>query len=196
MGRLRTGAFLSAYGQRGPWGAVMGKMNNKGRNKFEPHIRLHRGVTGSAAWKSLSCEARALLIEIWALHNGVNNGRIGYSHRQARLALRIGNVKVQRAFQELQDKGFIVAHHKGHFDWKVVAGAGRASEWEITAEPCDGKSPSKLYRNWSEKQNTAPTSGTAGSDSGNRSPVKITGFIGSGSDIGNRYAGKKVSNGS
>ncbi len=134
----------------------MGKVNNKGRSKNEAFICLHRGVTSSAAWKSLSCEGKALLLEIWALHNGLNNGSIGYSHRQARSALRIGNDKVQRAFRELQDKGFLVARYKGHFDCKVVAGAGRASEWEITAEPCEGKPPSKLYRNWSENKNTAP----------------------------------------
>lgn len=136
----------------------MGKMNKKGRSAHEPYIRLHRGVTNSTAWKSLSCEARALLIQIWALHNGMNNGRIAYSHRQARTALRIGNGKVQRAFQDLQDRGFIVAHHKGHFDWKVVAGAGRATEWEITAEPCEGKPPSKHYRTWAENKTATPKS--------------------------------------
>ncbi len=68
----------------------MGKVNRKGRNKFEPFVRLHRGVTNSEAWKSLSCEARCLLIEIWARHNGQNNGRIPYSHREARKALHVG----------------------------------------------------------------------------------------------------------
>lgn len=174
----------------------MGRMNKKGRSRTEPFVRLHRGVTNSAAWKSLTCEAKSLLLEIWARHNGLNNGHIAYSHRQARTALRIGNGKVQKAFRELQDKGFIVAHHKGHFDWKVVAGAGRASEWEITAEPCDGKPPSRNYRQWTEKQNTAPASGTAGSDVGSRSASKIVRFIENGSDTRNRYAGKASQHGS
>jgi hypothetical protein len=174
----------------------MGKMNNKGRSKFEPHIRLHRGVTSSSAWKCATCEEKVLMIEIWALHNGVNNGQIGYSHRQARVALRIGNVKVQQAFQGLQDKGFIVAHRKGHFDSKVLSGAGRATEWEITTEPCDGKPPSRLYRTWAEKQNTAPASGTAGSCDGNRSSSRIVQFRENGSDSGNRYASKVTSSGS
>jgi len=165
----------------------MGRVNKKGRSTSEPFICLHRGVTDSAAWKSLTCEAKALLLEIWARHNGMNNGCIGFSHRQARTALRVGNGKVQRAFQELQEKGFIVVHHKGHFDWKVVAGTGRASEWEITGEPCDGKPPSKLYRKWSENKNTAPALRTAGSDNGNRSPSMIEQFKENGSDIGNQY---------
>jgi hypothetical protein len=137
----------------------MGKVTPKGRSKFEPHIRLHRGVTNSAAWKSLSCEARCLLIEIWTRNNGQNNGCIAYSHREARQALRVGNRKTQAAFRELQDRGFIIARTKGSFDWK----SGRATEWEITAEPCDDRLAKRLYRDWPKKQNTVPILRTDGS---------------------------------
>jgi len=134
----------------------MAKLNKKGRNKYQPFIRLHRGVTESAAWKSLSCEARALLLEIWARHNGANNGQIGYSHREARKALRIGNDKVQRAFRDLEERGFLRAVVRGHFNCKVESGAGRATEWELTAEPCNGQPPSGTYRNWPGNLKTAP----------------------------------------
>lgn len=142
----------------------MGRVGRNGRSKFEPHVRLHRGVTNGEAWKSLSCEARCLLIEIWARHNGQNNGRIPYSHREARKALRIGNRKVQAAFQKLQDRGFIVPRAKGSFDWKKR----HATEWEITTEPCDDQTAKRLYRKWTKIQNTVPTVGTDGSYSGNR----------------------------
>ncbi len=142
----------------------MGKVNRKGRNKFEPFVRLHRGVTNSEAWKSLSCEARCLLIEIWARHNGQNNGRIPYSHREARKTLRIGSRKVQAAFQELENRGFVVPRAKGSFDWKQR----QATEWEITTEPCDDQPAKRLYRKWLEKQNTAPTVGTDGTRGGHR----------------------------
>jgi len=140
----------------------MGKVNQKGRSKHEPFILLHRGVTGSDAWKSLTCPAKALLIEIWTRHNGVNNGQIAFSHRQARAALRIGNVKVQAAFQELQDKGFLIARAKGHFNWKVAAGEGRATEWELTTEACDGRPAKRLYREWRETEVTVPKTVAAG----------------------------------
>ena len=142
----------------------MGRANAKGRSKHEPFIRLHRGVTGSEAWKSLSCEARCLLIEIWSRHNGQNNGRIPYSHREARKALRIGNSKVQLAFQELQDRGFTIARTKGSFQWKKR----QATEWELTTENCDDRPGKRLYRDWPEKQNTVPKAGTDSSYSGNR----------------------------
>ncbi len=159
----------------------MGKSNGKGRSKYEPFVRLHRGVTNSAAWKSLSAEARCLLIEIWTRHNGVNNGSIAFSHREARQALRIGNGKVQQAFQELQDKGFLIARARGSFAWKLGAGQGRATEWEITTEPCDGKPAKASYRKWQESAEHGPDSGTAGSYSGNRSSDKIVKLRASGS---------------
>lgn len=157
-------------------------MNQKGRTKNEPFILLHRGVTNSEAWRSLSCEAKALLIEVWARHNGANNGQIALSHRQARTALRIGNGKVQKTFLELQEKGFLIARMKGSFNWKVAAGEGRASEWELTTEACEGQPAKGLYRSWAKEQNTVPASGTAGSGTGNHSASAIveTRTIGSG----------------
>ena len=140
----------------------MGKIDRKGRSKSEPFIRLHRGVTGSAAWKSLSCEARALLLLVWERHNGTNNGAVPLSHREARDALRIGNDKLQKAFIELQDKGFLIARQKGSFNWKVASGAGRATEWEITTEQCGGNPPDSRYRNWGRNQNAVPDPGANG----------------------------------
>ena len=142
----------------------MGRVNRKGRNKFEPFIRLHRGVTNSEAWKSLSCEARCLLIEIWARHNGSNNGQIPYSHREARKALHVGSRKVQAAFQEIEECGFLIPRAKGSFDWKQR----QATEWEITTESCDDQPAKRLYREGLKKQNTAPTVGTDGTHGGHR----------------------------
>jgi hypothetical protein len=149
----------------------MAKANKKGRTENEAFIRLHRGVTGGAAWRSLTCEARALLIAVWERHNGANNGEIGFSHRQAREALHVGSRKIVAAFAELQDKGFLVAHTKGAFTWKDGAGAGKSTEWEITAEACKGKPPKHLYKSW-QNQNTAPKAGTNGTQGERRSIVE------------------------
>ena len=126
----------------------MAKANQKGRSQNEPFVCLHRGITSSTAWKSLKVESRALLLEIWIRHNGKNNGRIALGHHQAREALRIGSRKVTAAFKELQNKGFIIMRLEASFDWKTGAGEGRATEWELTAEPCDGNSPKRYYKNW------------------------------------------------
>lgn len=122
----------------------MAKANHTGRTKTESYVKLHRGVTNSEAWKSLTCEARCVLLEIWARHNGQNNGELPYSHREAREALHIGAGKVAAAFRHLQDRGFIILRTKGSFDWK----AHRATEWEITTESYDGETAKRLYRGW------------------------------------------------
>ncbi len=142
----------------------MGKVNRKGRSKFEPFIRLHRGVTNSDAWKGLPCEARCLLIEIWARHNGQNNGHIPYSPREARQALRVGSRKAQAAFKELEERGFLIPRAKGSFNLKQRY----ATEGEITTEPCDDQPAKRLYREGMKKQNTAPTVGTDGTHGGHR----------------------------
>lgn len=126
-----------------------GKVNAKGRNMDGQHIRLHRGVTGSAAWQSLSCEARCVVMLVWERHNGHNNGQIPLSRRETRTALRIGTNKVQRAFADAMDRGFLIERDKGSFNYKVR----HATEWEITAEPCDDKPAKRSYRTWVEKQN-------------------------------------------
>jgi hypothetical protein len=148
---------------------MMAKTNTKGRNNHTPYIKLHRGVTNSVAWESLDCVARCLLIAIWELHNGQNNGQIGYGHRQARKELRVGSNKVQKAFGALEDRGFIVARTFSSFNWKSGAGAGKTTEWELTVEPCDGKPPKNSFRTWAAKQKTATTVGAVGTHVRNRS---------------------------
>ena len=165
----------------------MGRANRTGRTASEPFIRLHRGVTGSAAWRSLNCEEKALLLLIWERHNGSNNGFIGLGYREAKDALRIGSGKVTAAFRGLQERGFIVARTAGAFNWKVAAGAGRATEWELTTEPCGGEPPKRLYRDW-QIQNAAPALGASGTCTGGRSIETNSENPPNGTCTGGRYA--------
>ena len=173
----------------------MGKTNRKGRSKYTPFINLHRGVTSSPAWKALSCEAKCLVLLVWERHNGMNNGRIPLSHREARLALGAGNNKTAAAFKQAQEHGFLIIRSKGSFNYKVLSGEGKATEWEISTEPCDNK-PAKLdFRNW-KKQNPVPDAGTAGSQGGNRSTKTIAQNNPDGSQGRNRYSRFRTVNGS
>ena len=163
----------------------MANINHKGRSKYTPFIILHRGVTDSLAWKDLSCVAKCLILLVWERHNGTNNGSIPLSHREARSALGIGNTKTVSTFKEAQEHGFLIERTKGSFDWKVGAGQGRATEWELTAEPCDNKPAKSNYRSW-KKQTTAPTAGTNGTQGGNRSTENKAAKSSNGSQGGNR----------
>jgi DNA-binding transcriptional regulator YhcF (GntR family) len=61
----------------------------------------------SPAYLSLSCAARALLIEITRLYKGRNNGQLGLSVRRASERCNVARGTAQRAFAELQERGFI-----------------------------------------------------------------------------------------
>jgi hypothetical protein len=69
-----------------------------------------------------------------------------------------------------QEHGFLIERTKGSFGQKTRAGQGRATEWEITTEACDGQPAKALYRSW-KKQNAVPEAGTASTYGRNRSGI-------------------------
>jgi hypothetical protein len=62
----------------------MPKKRNRNKRLDAPHVRLYRWLLESSAYLSLSCPARAVLIEIARGHDGTNNGRLGLSIRRVR----------------------------------------------------------------------------------------------------------------
>jgi DNA-binding transcriptional MocR family regulator len=115
---------------------VTKRHNATGRNTGEPrHIRLYHWLMQTPAWRSLDAIARAIYVEIASRYAGPgsNNGRIPYSVREAAESLRIGKTTAGRAFERLQQRGFIVSMKKGAFSLKVR----HATEWRLTEFPCD-----------------------------------------------------------
>jgi hypothetical protein len=118
-----------------------------------PHVRLYRWLLDSPAYLSLSCPARAVLVEIARCYDGFNNGRIALSVRKAAERCRIAPGTAKRAFEELQERGFIECVTKGAFSRKTL----HATEWRLTWWPCNvtGALPDKTFMSWGrEKQNT------------------------------------------
>jgi hypothetical protein len=105
----------------------------------------------SAAWKSLSANARAIYIEISQRYAGPgsNNGRIPYSIGEACRALKIGRATAWRVFKELIEKGFLVVVTPGAFSLKHR----HATEWRLTEFPCDvtDAMATKDFMRWSGK---------------------------------------------
>jgi DNA-binding transcriptional MocR family regulator len=101
----------------------------------------------SAAWRSLDGNARALYVELAMLYYGVgtNNGRIGFSVRQAAQAIHVSKDTAARAMRHLQERGFIVATTKGRFD-----GKRHATRWRLTEFKCDltGQLASMDFETW------------------------------------------------
>jgi hypothetical protein len=129
---------------------------SRARARDAKHVRLYLYMLKSAAWCSLSCPARCLLIEMQALYNGTNNGELFMSVRSAATALGTGTKQASAAFRELADRGFIRATRKGS---RTRRGEVRmATCWRLTEYDDDltGRQPSKEFMTWTppEKNST------------------------------------------
>jgi hypothetical protein len=119
---------------------------------FEPpserdtFVMLRRELINSPAWQSLRPEPRALYVEVANQFNGRNNGRIRYSVRDAITGLHVGQATVYRAFNSLQERGFLIPH-------MTLASNGHAiRRWELTDFALGGDAPSRDYLAWRTKQ--------------------------------------------
>jgi len=90
---------------------------------------LPYGQLKSPAWRSLSGAAVKVWLELHTRYHGGNNGRLTLSHAEAADALGMGKASVQRAYRELQDKGFIALEKEGNWYSR------RAHEWRLTTKP-------------------------------------------------------------
>lgn len=120
---------------------------SKGKRPQEgQYVNLPYAQLKSNAWRSLSGAAVKVWLELHARFNGGNNGVLSLSMAEAAEALGMGKATVQRAFRELQDKGFIVLEKEGSWYHR------RAHEWRLTTKPVQsskGKSPPTMdWRNW------------------------------------------------
>ena len=125
----------------------------KHKDKGLRHVRLCHYMTDTQAWKSLGAISRAIYPDMAKRYAGVgsNNGRIGYSVREAAAEFHIGTSTVKRALDELQDRGFIVSTKKGAFSLKIR----NSTEWRLTEFHCDltNKLPTKDFMTWAPDKN-------------------------------------------
>ena len=131
------------------------------KRRAEAHVRLYRHELDCPAYRSLSPDARALLIEFRALFVGREN-RIFMSIREIERRLGVGQKRAQRARSELLDRGFIRLLTPGGFSRKDR----RASEYALTNEPLeeqDGATPPKDFMKWSAQESTVVKMNTDGS---------------------------------
>jgi len=120
------------------------------QNKDARHVRLYHRMMRTKAWRSLSAVARATYVEVAARYSGTNNGRIPYSVREAAKALHIGKSTAAKAFEILQERGFVAIAKRGGFNRKDR----HATEWRLTefANDIDGQfmMPTREYERWPE----------------------------------------------
>lgn len=126
------------------------KPNATGRNNSDRFVRLSFRLLTSKAYRSLSPNARALLVELEMLSNGTNNGHIYLSvdNAAARMGLADHHAAGQ-AFNDLQERGFIeMMEEAQHFHVKA-AERSRARRWLLTWNPGPGKrAPLWKFLDW------------------------------------------------
>jgi hypothetical protein len=118
------------------------------------HARFHRWEVTTAAFRSLSIGARALLLELKMLYTGNNNGALFLSAREAGKRLNIGKNKAGLLFNELQETGFIRAKAKGAFNIKATRGGGAATTWVLTEFAHGYALPTKEFIHWQPTKST------------------------------------------
>ena len=116
----------------------MGKSNRKKEGQYAP---LYYSFLRSPAWRSLSGPAVKVWLELHTRFNGGNNGKLTLSLNEARSLLGLGKSTVQRAFYELQEKGFIALMKSGSWYHR------QAHEWRLTTKPMQLTSGKQLATN-------------------------------------------------
>ena len=121
------------------------RTDQRGRSKGDgAHIRHYPFQMSSLAWFALSPAARCLEMELKALYNGFNNGRLYLSVREAALRVGVSVNTVRGAFKELEEKGFIKIAQKGSFHLKTR----HATTWILTEFGCNDQLATKDFMRW------------------------------------------------
>ena len=126
-------------------------MARKGkRSESGQYVPLSYAQLKSDAWRSLSGAAVKLWLELHTRYHGSNNGKLHLSMNEAAEILGMGKATVQRAYAELQEKGFLVLEQPGH--WY----ARRAHDWRLTTKPSNvvnGKVTATMeWRTWTPQK--------------------------------------------
>ncbi len=154
-----------------PGEKVRAKVNRKGRNAYQRYVGLPHYMLNSPAWKTMSPNAKALLIAVWQRHNGVNNGEISYAVSEA-AEIGMKSSPAARAFVELQDRGFLKVSRQSSFTLKKKL----ARTWILTAERYREEPATRDFMKWPPKKRAAkktkhgPSQGTVGPAGGTDPP--------------------------
>lgn len=117
------------------------------RAKYDAHVRLYGYELDTPAYRTLTTDARALLVEFRSLYSGKEN-RVFLSVRD--MQMRLGGVGQRRAMNardELLHRGWIKMLEPGGFSRKVR----HATTYQLTNEPISdamGAPTTKEYMRW------------------------------------------------
>ncbi len=118
------------------------KADCRADNRGGQWVGIPKCLVDSAAYRALSAEARAILLEIASRMNGYNNGKIGISQRELVSSLGCHNRKVIAGIAQLVEHGFLVVNVEGK--WKER----QAREYRLTFVSTKGAPATNDYLGW------------------------------------------------
>ena len=119
------------------------KHHKRGAGRF---VQLPEWIMATDAWATLPPGPRSLYVELKRRYNGLNNGEIFLSHRDAAIALHVHRNTVGPWFMLLEERGFIHMTRAPHLG---PSGVGRASTWALAeARTTDGGNASMAFKKW------------------------------------------------
>jgi DNA-binding transcriptional regulator YhcF (GntR family) len=104
------------------------------KRSTEGFIKIPHYIVDSFAWRQLSPMDKATWIELAAIYNGSNNGRIAASTRVLADRMNAGKSTVARALNNLATFGFIEIVKRSRFH---INKDRSASEYRLLHEKCD-----------------------------------------------------------
>lgn len=107
-------------------------------------IKLDYYLIFSEAFKEVSGGAFKLYLKVRERYNGLNNGTLSFSVREASEKLGITPTTGSKYFRELVEKGFLKIKQKGSYNLK----SRHATLWIITAERYNNKAASNDFMSW------------------------------------------------
>ncbi|WP_017998289.1 hypothetical protein [Paracoccus sp. N5] len=147
--------------------------DRKAEKRGEHFAPMIRTTMDTPAWRALSSAAQALYPWLrleWHGPKFNNNGRLQFSVRQAALAMGVTKDTANKAFIDLQRKGFVVVTQEARLG---VGGAARSSSYELTEVALVGETEGrKLYRQWEDGKDFAVRKVMANNPSGTNGKTK------------------------
>jgi hypothetical protein len=118
-------------------------VNQKGRSKSKGQfIPIPYPMARSDAWRTLSGAAVKVWVELRVRYHGGNNGDLSLSLDEAARLLHIGKNTAQRAFRELEQKGFLKLVERGQWYGR------KATRWSVTDRGVNGNPPTNEWKGW------------------------------------------------
>lgn len=119
------------------------RVNATGRSQGDgQYVNLPYSLLNSEAWRTLSGSAVKVFLELRTRFHGANNGKLHLSLEEAAGLLKLGKATVQRAFQDLEQRGLVACTKRGQWYGR------QASEWAVADKGVDGGPPAYLWKQW------------------------------------------------